>query len=297
MIKVLVENEPVILKSIDLESEASLKKALERDVKDKKFVRISVTDRCISIKGYTYNIQTGHSWSFFVGENSKPIEIHSVENCFCSSLQVAQAVEGESESDKSLVLLFKMNPSTRRLCTLEKRCHDVLLLELITENLLLIKLQSNGEDKSYWTIIDTEGITHALPLELEKLLNGDSLHDWTNITIKRDDITEEEGEDLMKGQRDTRDIMLLFTSLNVNLACTIVTMDYKASRVKRIDEFAHNQIVKKIRQIGDTAREPFPVDPDSKKNQPGLDSSRFVYCFCSTGRAYLISFNPEKDST
>ena len=70
----------------------------------------------------------------------------------------------------------------------------------------------------------------------------------------------------MKGQRDTRDIMLLFTSLNVNLACTIVTMDYKASRVKRIDEFAHNQIVKKIRQIGDTAREPFPVDPDSKKN-------------------------------
>ena len=49
----------------------------------------------------------------------------------------------------------------------------MLLLELITENLLLIKLQSDGVDKSYWTIIDTEGITHALPLELEKLLNGD----------------------------------------------------------------------------------------------------------------------------
>ena len=56
MIKILVENEPVILKSFDLESEASLKKALERDVKDKPFVRISVTDRCISIKGHTYNI-------------------------------------------------------------------------------------------------------------------------------------------------------------------------------------------------------------------------------------------------
>ena len=70
----------------------------------------------------------------------------------------------------------------------------------------------------------------------------------------------------MKGQRDTRDIMLLFTSLNVNLACTIVTMDYKASRVKRIDEFTHKQIVKELRQIGTTSKEAFPVDPDSDKN-------------------------------
>ena len=69
LLKLSIDKEFTVLKSVNLNSETPLRKALERHVRDKKFVRLSITDRCISIKGETYNIETGHSWQFLIDES------------------------------------------------------------------------------------------------------------------------------------------------------------------------------------------------------------------------------------
>ena len=56
----------------------------------KDFVRIGVTDRCISYKGKTYNYRTGHKWDFFYNFNTeKDLNIQYSEPLPFSNLNIA----------------------------------------------------------------------------------------------------------------------------------------------------------------------------------------------------------------
>ena len=49
-------------------------KALENQARDAEFFKMSITDRCLSIKGKNYNVQTGFEWDYQfegLGEDSE----------------------------------------------------------------------------------------------------------------------------------------------------------------------------------------------------------------------------------
>ena len=76
---------------------------------------------------------------------------------------------------------MKNEPSSRKVCTVDTRRRDVLLLEMISERVLLIKLKNqdnNGVDKSYWTFININGNAQELPARFAYLLNEE---DWTQL--------------------------------------------------------------------------------------------------------------------
>ena len=49
---------------IFLGDKPSIRSALENKVRDMPFIRLGISDRCISIFGKTYNYKTGFSWDF-----------------------------------------------------------------------------------------------------------------------------------------------------------------------------------------------------------------------------------------
>ena len=78
-------------------------------------------------------------------------------------------------------LFVKNEPSSRKVCTFDTRRRDVLLLDMISERMLLLKLSNedqNGNDKSYWTFMNINGHVEELPARLAELLNEE---DWTML--------------------------------------------------------------------------------------------------------------------
>ena len=61
---VKIDENTEILKEIDLNNIRELAQQFEDEVKDSPFQKMSISDRCLTFKGTTYNYETGFSWDF-----------------------------------------------------------------------------------------------------------------------------------------------------------------------------------------------------------------------------------------
>ena len=73
-------------------------------------------------------------------------------------------------------LLVKNQVSSRRLRTFDKRCRDVILFNRINSNFILAKLR--GEERSYWSLMDTYGNIKKIPKDMLDILKK---NDWSSI--------------------------------------------------------------------------------------------------------------------
>ena len=87
-------------------------------------------------------------------------ETVSVEHLPYSNQQLAFGTLKEES-----YLLMKSSPSSRRLCTVDRRRRDVQYLEMIAKGLLLMNIKGDRED--YWSLMDIFGNVLPLPEELK----------------------------------------------------------------------------------------------------------------------------------
>ena len=82
-----------VLFKINLSDKYAIKYALENRVRDKPFIHIGISDRCISIFDKIYNIHTGYSWDFiYSGSDSSvdsALKVKSIQNMTFSHQQIA----------------------------------------------------------------------------------------------------------------------------------------------------------------------------------------------------------------
>ena len=64
MYKLKVDRECEVLFHVNLSLKPTIKTHLENRLRGKDFVRLSMSERCISIFGKTYSLSTGNSWDF-----------------------------------------------------------------------------------------------------------------------------------------------------------------------------------------------------------------------------------------
>ena len=77
--------------------------------------------------------------------------------------------------------MVKNEPSSRRRALFAQHSCHVLLFEMLTERLALVKLKGSN-DMSYWTLIDTDGNIQPIPEELNQMLREKN---WTQIQAQR----------------------------------------------------------------------------------------------------------------
>ena len=58
------ERESKVLLKKSLTTHSNIERAMDLILRDKSFTRISVTDRCITIQGRSFNFHTGFEWDF-----------------------------------------------------------------------------------------------------------------------------------------------------------------------------------------------------------------------------------------
>ena len=144
-----------------------------------------MTDRCISINGKVFNVKTGHEWEFFYTGSSvknSSQQIVALESLPFSIIQVGLLTD--SEEGKNSALLFKFDPSTRKVCTLGQHRKDVQLFQLLNENLMLIKFREDDfrPDTNYWTMMSVQGQIQEIPEDLNKILTA---QDWSSMIMKQ----------------------------------------------------------------------------------------------------------------
>ena len=66
--------------------------------------------------------------------------------------------------------LIKNEASSRKLSTFDHKQHQILLLEMITDNLILAKVGNRELEGSYWTLMDQKGVIHEIPEQMQKIL-------------------------------------------------------------------------------------------------------------------------------
>ena len=180
-----VSYETSIKSRSSLSDHENIVKALENYARDAEFFKMSITDRCLSIKGKNYSVQTGYEWDYqFEGlvEDSvyKKTNVLFLENLPFSSLQIALTDDPVDEGH-NMSIEFKPNPSSRLLMMLDVRRKDVLMGHMISEERVLFKLKgSHGKD--YWTLMNDRGYIVEMPKEMEKLLDKP---DWISLRISK----------------------------------------------------------------------------------------------------------------
>ena len=74
MYKLKVDRECEVLFHVNLSLKPTIKNHLENRLRGKDFVRLSMSDRCISIFGKTYSLTTGQSWDFVYNSTAETQE-------------------------------------------------------------------------------------------------------------------------------------------------------------------------------------------------------------------------------
>ena len=111
-----------------------------------------ISDRCITISGRTFNLETGFEWSAIISE-------HQDQNLKCrwhrflpnSSLSLT-LVESKEES----AFVLKDAPNSRKLTLFDRRQSDVRLFEMIDNSNYLAQIQCS-DHHSYWTMLNKKG--------------------------------------------------------------------------------------------------------------------------------------------
>ena len=116
----------------------------------------------------------------------KQQSIHLLETMPYSHLQIAllqRNVKTDSQqalklkNKKEYALALKNDPSSRKRCTLDRRKKDVILLEMIGDQLILVKLRGD-KNRHYWTLLDTRGNIQPLPNNMKEILEH---KEWTTL--------------------------------------------------------------------------------------------------------------------
>ena len=126
-----------------------------------------MSDRCISIYGKTYSYQTGQCWDYiFQGnenvKNSKQMYVRNFNMPF-SHQQI-----GELHTQDKSAFCIKNDPSSRKICMLDRRRKDALLFEMLCPDRSLVKLK--GDQKKYWVMFDKCGFMQHLPAGMQGVL-------------------------------------------------------------------------------------------------------------------------------
>ena len=102
LFKLELQREPKTLSAINLTKIQSVQTRVETKIRGIDFIRIGVTDRCLTINGLTINYHTGHEWDFVYNDpgimSSDTRIVHS-ETLPFSHLQLAIAIQESSESN------------------------------------------------------------------------------------------------------------------------------------------------------------------------------------------------------
>ena len=64
LFKLQVAREIIVLSQTNLSTKNNLKSAIENRIRGKDFMRVSISDRCISILGKTYSLTNDTNWNF-----------------------------------------------------------------------------------------------------------------------------------------------------------------------------------------------------------------------------------------
>ena len=157
-----------------------LKAALENKVRGKEFVRLGISDRCISIHNKIYNYHTGYKWNFIYEGSEHATQsdqcVLRLHNLTFSHLQIA-LVKTKSTNEYSFYL--KNEPSSRKICTLDRRRRDILKFDMVNDKLVLARLKGDGEN--YWTLLDSNGNVKNFPKLIKEVF---AKKQWESIQIK-----------------------------------------------------------------------------------------------------------------
>lgn len=175
LFKFQIERECNTLDKVLLTKFSNVQDQVEENIRNKDFIRISVTDRCLTIKGKTLNYRTGFEWDFMANfSESQSIPAVMSENVPFTNLQIALFRDEKKEA-----FLIKNEPGSRKRITFAHRQRDVLLFEMINCNLMLAKMKGQeGLENNYWTLIDAFGNIQAIPQKMKEILE---LRNWTKI--------------------------------------------------------------------------------------------------------------------
>ena len=91
-------------------------------------------------------------------------------------------------------LLIKNQVSSRRIRTFDKRCCDVLLFNRINDKYILAKLK--GEERPYWSLMDTYGNIKKIPSKMLLILNSKN---WNFIKSQVITTTDDSESSQQKG--------------------------------------------------------------------------------------------------
>ena len=69
MFKLKVDRECEVLNRVNLSQMPVLNTVLENEVRGKEFIRLSMSDRCLSLYGRVFSFQTGYQWNFTYKNN------------------------------------------------------------------------------------------------------------------------------------------------------------------------------------------------------------------------------------
>lgn len=127
----------IVLDKFELTSRKNIEDAMEEHIRDVNFTRMCVTNRCLTIKGTHFSLETGFEWDFvfkdFEEENDgKELRIPFSQNMPDSTMQIALARRGDKKA-----FLVKDEPSSRRIRTFARHEKNVVQLEVISEKLIL----------------------------------------------------------------------------------------------------------------------------------------------------------------
>ena len=141
----IIRKESEVLSRVNLGDDPDIKAALENKVRDKPFTRLCLSDRCISILGKTYNYMTGHNWDYIYKDSGEVLNDSSTEEKGCVSLNQPMPFSQQHialfRSNGKFALVLKNDPSSRKLCTMDRRRKDILAFEMISNDLILVKLK------------------------------------------------------------------------------------------------------------------------------------------------------------
>ena len=80
MYKLKVDRECEVLQRVNLSQMPNLNMVLENEVRGKEFIRLSMSDRCLSLYGKVFSFQTGYQWNFTYRNNyTKEDKDHSIK--------------------------------------------------------------------------------------------------------------------------------------------------------------------------------------------------------------------------
>ena len=135
-----------------------------------------ISDRCITISGRTFNLETGYEWSAIINEREdQSLKFRWHQFLPYSTLQISFVQSKQNSS----AFLLKNAPNSRKVNLVDRRNRDITVFDMIDSDNFLVQMQY-GEfyDDTYWTMINKEGMILDTDKKMMDLLHGTQ---WTSI--------------------------------------------------------------------------------------------------------------------